>query len=220
MKKILSFMLVLALLVLALPALASEGPAGDTTTVDSSAGTPTGDTTVVDSGTTGAPTGDTTTVETPSTPAVTISGGWGTVAFPTTGGTVLGASTDATSTATTTATTTVVDSSAIGTLVCKPMITSYMKLGSVNNSSDVKVLQTLLNKDLGLSLKVNGVFGAETQTAVKAFQKKYSSDIILPWKNAGHIINEGGTGYVYKTTLRKVNLLLCPTATIPMPALK
>jgi peptidoglycan hydrolase-like protein with peptidoglycan-binding domain len=54
------------------------------------------------------------------------------------------------------------------------MSRSQIQYGSQGN--DVKELQTLLNKN-GSKLIVDGIFGAETQKAVKAYQQKYGLDV-------------------------------------------
>lgn len=47
-----------------------------------------------------------------------------------------------------------------------------MSKGSASNAGNVKELQTMLNKELGLSLKDDGKFGSKTLDAVKQFQEK------------------------------------------------
>ncbi|MBX4181388.1 hypothetical protein KW807_00815, partial [Candidatus Parcubacteria bacterium] len=51
----------------------------------------------------------------------------------------------------------------------------------------------------------NGVFDQATKQAVEAFQLKYSSEVLAPWGISAP------TGYVYITTLGKINQLLCGT---------
>lgn len=84
---------------------------------------------------------------------------------------------------------------------CTPVITTFMRMGKNNDPEQVKVLQNFLNKDLGISLEVNGIFDTATDAAVKQFQLKYSKDILSPWG-----ISQA-TGYVYKTTSRWINML-------------
>ena len=50
------------------------------------------------------------------------------------------------------------------------MATNYSQVGYGSSGSDVKTLQELLNSN-GYSLEVDGVFGSETQAAVKDYQK-------------------------------------------------
>ena len=56
------------------------------------------------------------------------------------------------------------------------------------------------------NLPVTGFYGNMSAAAVKAFQAKYASDILTPWKIGAP------TGLVYYTTLHKVNELECPEA--------
>lgn len=202
-------------------------PTGDTTTVptpsdDDSA--PSGDTTTVSGPSDDdlPPPGDTTTVSGPSTPTTptapttpthaptdpnvgqTGGGGGGFTPFIVTGGpsssagTVLGASTD--------------DAAS-----CSISFVNYMKRGQ--RGADVRELQVFLNKELGLKIPLTGYFGSQTEAAVRAFQLKYASEILAPWANVGKLPNQNtSTGYVYKTTLRKINLIRCAALNIPQIA--
>lgn len=88
--------------------------------------------------------------------------------------------------------------------VCKPLITKYLKTGNKNDASQVRVLQQFLKeKDGSYTGVINGIFDKATDTAVRAFQKKYAKDVLEPW---GH---KTPTGYVYITTSRKINALNC-----------
>ncbi|MBU6501038.1 MAG: DUF11 domain-containing protein [Patescibacteria group bacterium] len=102
---------------------------------------------------------------------------------------------------------------------CGYTIGSYMKYGAKNNVDDVKVLQAFLNQELGINLPITGFFGKQTREAVKQFQLKYATDILVPWVAYGLPNAQTPTGYVYKTTKRWVNLLGCSTLDIPMPQL-
>lgn len=89
-------------------------------------------------------------------------------------------------------------------VVCKPLITKYLKKGNANDASQVKLLQQFLKeRDRSYQGPINGQFDLATDTAVRAFQKKYAKDILGPW---GH---NTPTGYVYITTSRKINALNC-----------
>jgi hypothetical protein len=102
----------------------------------------------------------------------------------------------------------------LGASSCSAIITSYIGLSGIAADPEaVKVLQAFLNKELGLTLEVNGEYDAATIEAVKAFQAKYSLDVLSPWG-----INDA-TGIVYKTTQRMINKIACPTLDIPMPEL-
>ena len=96
----------------------------------------------------------------------------------------------------------------------------YLKIGMKNDPEQVKFLQTFLNEQ-GANLPVTGVFGPLTKAAVKAFQKAHHDEIIKPWIDAGYDAKsmKEGTGYVYKTTKRYINMLKCKEADIPMPPL-
>jgi uncharacterized repeat protein (TIGR01451 family) len=112
------------------------------------------------------------------------------------GGLVLGASTDAPAEA----------------QVCStPLLTKYMRLGLPNDPSEVSKLQTFLNGEMSSGIPVTGFFGPMTEDAVKAFQLKYASDILAPWG-----ITQP-TGYVFKRTLWKVNMIYCSALDIPAP---
>lgn len=91
---------------------------------------------------------------------------------------------------------------------CGPYLKSYLGLGKNNDPEEVKKLQTFLNKYEGEKLSVNGVFDNTTFAAVKRFQDKYAKDILKDsW---GLSCN---TGYVYITTLAKINDIVCNTNT-------
>ncbi len=93
-----------------------------------------------------------------------------------------------------------------------PWLTSYLKMGVANDPIQVARLQAFLKVSEGLDyVTVNGVFDEATFTAVKEFQSKYSDDVLKPWGIAAP------TGYVYKTTLGKINQILCGTG---MPAVQ
>ncbi len=112
--------------------------------------------------------------------------------IPTTQGSVLGASTDTSGSA------------------CSVGIGTYMRRGQRNNMEQVVRLQIFLNsQNLGVTIPVTGIFDSNTESAVKLFQTKHASEILTPWG-----IN-ASTGYVYKTTLRWINHLLCTTAPLP-----
>lgn len=97
----------------------------------------------------------------------------------------------------------------------------YLKMGKKNDPEQVKLLQLFLNETLDAKLPVTGFFGNLTKNWVKKFQKQYHREIIQPWLDAGYKgsdINEG-TGYVYKTTKRYINLLKCTALNTPLPDL-
>lgn len=133
-----------------------------------------------------------------------------------TSGTPISAAATSTSVSTSTASTTEPAS-------CPNPFTTYMKYGKKNNAAEVSRLQAFLNANLGINIPVTGFFGTQTLAAVKNFQLKYADTILKPWIDAG--ISTNGfiatpTGYVYKTTLRQINALVCPSYDIAMPILK
>jgi len=84
-----------------------------------------------------------------------------------------------------------------------PMITTYMKYGADNDSAQVTKLQSFLKNVEKLDVDVNGIFDKKTESAVKAFQTKYSATTMGPWGATQ------GTGYVYITTLKQINKIAC-----------
>ena len=147
------------------------------------------------------PTTTTTTTQTPVGPTGGSGGGSGFSGGSITSGTPISS----------TATSTVVDGI---NMSCGDLFKTYMKKGKVNNKAEVIRLQAFLNKNLNLKLKVDGVFGSQTEAAVKKFQLKYKDSTLTPWGL------KLPTGYVFKTTQRQLNLLVCPANDIPMPILK
>jgi len=101
---------------------------------------------------------------------------------------------------------------------CSIYLGGYLKKGSTDSAA-IKKLQAFLNSNLGLSIPVTGVFGPMTQDAVEKFQTKYSDDILKPWFSQGLSKDMQPSGYVYKTTLRMINLLSCSSLSIPQPQL-
>ncbi len=105
---------------------------------------------------------------------------------------------------------------------CTPFINDYLKMSRKNSSDEVMKLQQFLNEFAGTNLPVTGFFGPMTHKAVKEFQKKHRKDILDPWIAAGWKTKdlENGTGYVFKTTKRWINVMKCNnTLDIPMPEL-
>lgn len=78
-----------------------------------------------------------------------------------------------------------------------------MKLGANNDSAQVTKLQSFLKNVEKLDVDVNGIFDKKTESAVKAFQTKYSATTMGPWGATQ------GTGYVYITTLKQINKIAC-----------
>lgn len=89
------------------------------------------------------------------------------------------------------------------TTSCTPYLAGYLHKDWNNSPDEVKKLQTFLNKEMGLTLAVNGVFDSATFDAVVKFQEKYSDEILKPWGITT------GTGFVYIRTVEKINSLQC-----------
>jgi hypothetical protein len=90
---------------------------------------------------------------------------------------------------------------------CGPYLLKYIKLGAKNDPIEVKKLQKFLVDHEGETLKIDGRYKLVDFNAVKRFQVKYSGDVLGPW---GSIKS---TGYVYKTTVAKINSFMCPNYT-------
>ena len=140
------------------------------------------------------------TTETSASPETSPGGGGGSRGGGSTvSGQVLGASTDG---------------QVLGASACSvPLLTTFMRRGMKNDPEEVRKLQEFLNSEMGLSLPVTGFFGAATEAAVKAFQEKYTADVLNPWGI------KKSTGFVYLTTQRWINLLYCQSLNIPIPPL-
>ncbi len=106
---------------------------------------------------------------------------------------------------------------ATSTPECGPLLATYMKQGAKNDEGEVTKLQTFLNKIMGTNVPVTGFFGSATKKLVTSFQEKFYADVLTPWAQVGKGLPHKGTGYVYKTTQRKINLLYCDSLTIPLP---
>jgi len=83
-----------------------------------------------------------------------------------------------------------------------PVFTQYFKKG--DNNPEVKLIQAFLSKELGIILPVSGMYGPQTEQAVRKFQMKYSKDILEPWDPPYPVKS---TGFWYKTTSMKANQL-------------
>ncbi len=105
------------------------------------------------------------------------------------------------------------------TLMCAPYLTTFMKIGKVNDVTEVKKLQTFLNEFNNANLPVTGFFGPMTHKAVIDLQAKYANEILKPWDIAGVTVNLQPTGYAYKMTQWFVNSKKCPEAQTALPVL-
>ncbi len=87
---------------------------------------------------------------------------------------------------------------------CSAYLLKHIKYNKKNDTGEVKKLQSFLAKYEGFpKLNQDGIYNKSTMNAVHSFQNKYLSDIMGPWQTGK------STGYVYKTTLKKVNDLYC-----------
>jgi hypothetical protein len=102
---------------------------------------------------------------------------------------------------------------------CGIYLNDYIKLGKQNDVTEVKKLQVFLNSNLGINLPVTGYYGPLTYKAVEDFQVKYNNSVLSPWVPYGLTSDTTPTGYVYKTTQRWINILMCSTLNLPVPAL-
>jgi len=103
-----------------------------------------------------------------------------------------------------------------------PYLKDFLKFGKANDPEQVKLLQQFLNETMDAKLPVTGFYGKLTRAAVKKFQVTHHDAIIAPWRAAGykgHDLDEG-SGYVYKTTLRYINMLKCAEREIPLAELR
>lgn len=103
----------------------------------------------------------------------------------------------------------------LGATSCEPYLTQYLRIENVNDVEEVKKLQEFLNDYMEESLVVSGVFDTETYEAVKRFQQKEKVEVLDPWNNLTE-----PTGYVYITTLRRINMIKCPELNLEVPLLK
>jgi hypothetical protein len=81
-----------------------------------------------------------------------------------------------------------------------------MRMGQANDTNQVLRLQAFLHAYGYTNVSLTGVFDSATDQGVRAFQQQYASEILSPWG-----ISQP-TGYVYITTLGKINQILCNTS--------
>jgi VCBS repeat-containing protein len=102
---------------------------------------------------------------------------------------------------------------------CSAYLNGYLRRGAKNDPEQVKKLQTFLNDHMQAGLPITGVFGPKTFDAVNAFQMANWDEVLKPWVAFGLPTDHTATGYVYKTTRHKINLLQCVTLNEPAPQL-
>jgi hypothetical protein len=136
-------------------------------------------------------------------------GGGGTITVPGGGGgTVLGTSTN--------------PGQVLGASTCGLYLDQYIHpiRKNLNDPAEVEKLQTFLNENLGTDLPITGYYGSQTIAAVNQFQVKYHSEILLPWTQLGLPTQFTPTDYVYQSTWRWINLIMCPSLNLPFPTLQ
>ena len=94
------------------------------------------------------------------------------------------------------------------TLSTCPLVTSYMKLGANNNSTEVRNLQSFLRNTQEVDVDLTGVYDVKTENAVKLFQTRYANDILAPWGATAP------SGVVSITTQKKLNDLVCKKSSV------
>jgi hypothetical protein len=103
---------------------------------------------------------------------------------------------------------------------CGIFLAGYVKPDGQNKLNDIVDLQIFLRQYEGDSLAINGIYDQATEAAVNAFQTKYNTEILKPWSDLGLLPNDTSpTGYVYKTTRRMINNIVCPSLNLPIPQL-
>ncbi len=88
-----------------------------------------------------------------------------------------------------------------------------------NDPVEVMKLQVFLNKELGLRIPITGYYGPLSEAAVRQLQVNYATDVLAPWIPHGLVSSIVPTGYVYKTTQRLINMIMCPSLNLPIPQL-
>jgi len=103
-------------------------------------------------------------------------------------------------------------------VTCGIYLNDFLHINSPNNDKmEMVKLQAFLKQFINPDLEVTGTFDQATFDAVWEFQLQYADQIIGPWANVGLLNESQATGYVYKTTQRQINLLVCPLLTLPVP---
>ena len=90
---------------------------------------------------------------------------------------------------------------------CKPFLLKFIRYGYNNDPYEVRKLQAFLDVFEGYKLPITGIYDRETEQAVRAFQSKYASDVLVPWGITDN------TGYVFITTMLKINYIYCGITT-------
>jgi hypothetical protein len=91
---------------------------------------------------------------------------------------------------------------------CEPYLNMYLGCGKSNDPTEITKLQVFLRDYEGHNIEVNGQYDNATIEAVKAFQQKYSVDVL---KDSWGV--PCPTGCTYITTRAKINDIVCKTQT-------
>ncbi len=97
---------------------------------------------------------------------------------------------------------------------CGLYMDKFIRTGAANDVEQVKKLQKFLNKEMDTNLPISGFYGPLTFNVTKAFQEKYTNDILALWDGL-----EEPTGIVYETTIRWINKIECPPLALSTPSL-
>jgi len=92
-------------------------------------------------------------------------------------------------------------------LTCGAYLTSYLKINDKNDPEEVMRLQFFLKNFVDSDIEITSVFDKETEQAVRKFQEDNASEILTPWQ-----MNRS-SGYVYYTTQKKINEIMCGNTT-------
>lgn len=90
---------------------------------------------------------------------------------------------------------------------CKPFLLKFIRYGYNNDPYEVRKLQAFLDIFEGYNLPITGIYDLQTEQAVRAFQSKYAADVLVPWGISDN------TGYVFITTMLKINYIYCGITT-------
>jgi uncharacterized repeat protein (TIGR01451 family) len=86
---------------------------------------------------------------------------------------------------------------------CVPYLTSFLKYNQVNDTENVRRLQTFLSEQDSFTAPITGYFDSSTAAAVKTFQQQHAANVLTPWGLTKP------TGHVYYTTQKTINEIKC-----------
>jgi len=87
---------------------------------------------------------------------------------------------------------------------------SFLGDGFQNTELEVLKLQLFLNAVMDSGLTYTMRYDEQTKDAVRAFQKKHTSEVLEPWVKEGYMDTPQATGLTYITTRTKIDNMLCP----------